>query len=67
MAEDKPSPLAHADTFETSAEREAARRAQLYDTHKKRGTLGLYFYMFPDECPPGYFDRQKSAENERER
>ena len=67
MAQEKPSPLAYADDFKTGAERDAAKQAELYDAHKKRGTLGIYFYMVPDECPPGYFDRPRSAEKERER
>jgi hypothetical protein len=66
MDQKKPSPLAYADDFESSAEREAARRAELYKTHKLLGTLGLYFYMFPDEAPPCQLDQPRTAETENE-
>ena len=39
------------DNFDTREERAAAKRAELYATHKARGSLGTYFEMFPDEKP----------------
>jgi len=39
------------DNFDTREERAAAMRAELYMTHKVRGSLGTYYEMFPDEKP----------------
>jgi len=36
----------------TNDEKAAARRAQLYATHKARGTLGIFYEMYPDLAPP---------------
>jgi hypothetical protein len=42
------------DDFDTREERAAAKRAELYATHKARGTLGTYYEMYPDEKPIEY-------------
>lgn len=52
------------DDYESSEERAAAARAELYATHKARGSLGVYYQMFPDEAPS---PRQKKEGQERER
>jgi len=53
------------DNFETEEERAAAMRAELYATHKARGSLGTYYEMFPDEKP---IPRERESEGrERER
>jgi hypothetical protein len=35
----------------TAEERAAVLRAQLYETHKARGTLGIFYEMYPDLAP----------------
>jgi hypothetical protein len=35
----------------TAEERDAALRAQLYETHKAHGTLGVFYLMYPDLAP----------------
>ena len=44
----------HPNSFEamTSDEKAAFLRAQLYQTHKARGSLGVFFQMYPDLAPP---------------
>ena len=56
------------DSFEvlTSDEKAAARRAQLYATHKARGTLDTYYQLYPDERPPSR-DNRKARGDERGR
>ena len=52
----------------THEEKAAAKCAQLYATHKARGSLGTYFQMFPDDAPPEYWDPPRSRGSEgRER
>jgi hypothetical protein len=42
-------------------------RARLYRWHANAGTIGVFYSMYPDECPPGYFERLNGFERERER
>jgi hypothetical protein len=39
------------DNFDTHEEREAAKRTELFATHKAQGSLGTYCEMYPDEKP----------------
>jgi hypothetical protein len=62
-------PSIRPDSFEalTADEKAAVRRAELYATHKARGTLGVYYLLYPDERPPDP-PRPASHENDgRER
>lgn len=43
--------MAFQDDFRSQQERDAAERAELYETHKNRGSLGTYYEMFDDERP----------------
>jgi hypothetical protein len=50
----------------TDEEKAAARRASLYATHKARGTIGVFFEMYPDLAPEGYFRANpRNREGER--
>ena len=53
------------DNYRSSEERAAAARAELYATLKARGSLGVYYRMYPDEAPPGYWDRKEDRGRER--
>lgn len=51
----------------TEEERRAAERAQLYRTHKAHGTLGMYFWFYPDEAPAPRPVPREREEQGRER
>jgi hypothetical protein len=40
--------------FLTNAEREAAEIAELYATHKARGSLGTFYYLYYENAPLEY-------------
>jgi hypothetical protein len=50
----------------TDNEKWALRRAQLYAAHKARGSLGTYYYLYPDDAPPGYWKKERQDDG-RER
>jgi hypothetical protein len=46
------------------AEKAEAIRAELYQTHKAHGTLGVYYSLYPDEAP---IRPQRDRDDGRER
>ena len=42
------------DDFVTSADRQAAELARLYNVHKARGSLGTFYYLYPENAPAEY-------------
>ena len=58
-----------ADNFESSEERAAADRAQLFQTHKARGSLGTYYGIYPQDMPAPMrqpeWERRRDQERER--
>jgi hypothetical protein len=50
MSDDEHLPKSPLD-FMTSDERAAAEKARLYQAHKAHGTLGIYYYLYPEDAP----------------
>jgi hypothetical protein len=42
------------DGFDTVAAREAAEKARLYTVHKAHGSLGTFYYLYPENAPSEY-------------
>ena len=63
--EEKEAPLFE-EHFASSKEKAAAERALLFRIHQARGSLGTYYYLYPDDAPPGWFTREQ-AKRDRER
>jgi hypothetical protein len=38
-------------------------RARCYDYHRRCGTLGAYYRMYPMDTPPGYWDHDRGRDD----